>query len=246
MCELGKSTDYERSESSDDKLEETKSETSTFEKVIDPETKSKDIETKSKTSTAKELINVIAEGVAVNFYTSKEKEEVFWEDIIMVVDADIIVMVNETVVTTERGAAVPIGCAVLTCAGILAKKNGAIEGPTTTKITTTTVVDTMMNGTVVGQLMTEFGVFPKRWFFIKSQTKGLVLGVKRDSKEAGAKLVLCKINLKVYTYFLWTYHNGFLVNHATNYVIDAEGGDLVSGTQIIQWQQKSIAKAANQ
>ncbi|RUP52007.1 hypothetical protein BC936DRAFT_143612 [Jimgerdemannia flammicorona] len=32
----------------------------------------------------------------------------------------------------------------------------------------------------------------------------------------------------------------------TNHVIDAEGGNLVSSTQIIQWQQKSVAEAAKQ
>ncbi|RUP45548.1 hypothetical protein BC936DRAFT_148030 [Jimgerdemannia flammicorona] len=90
---------------------------------------------------------------------------------------------------------------------IIAKKNSAIEVPMMTKITTMTIVDTMMNSTV---------------------TEGLVLSIEYDSKEAGVKLVLYKINLKVYTYFLWTYHNRFLVNHITNYVINTEDSDLVS------------------
>ncbi|ORZ06512.1 hypothetical protein BCR42DRAFT_160251 [Absidia repens] len=93
------------------------------------------------------------------------------------------------------------------------------------------------------QLVTKtYGVFPKKWIFIRSkQDASLVLTA--SNSEKGAKLVLAKLDFKNYKQQLWhTRDDQCLVNFATNYVIDVLGGQLTQGANLIQWNEKFLRR----
>ncbi|CAO3593888.1 unnamed protein product [Absidia cylindrospora] len=93
------------------------------------------------------------------------------------------------------------------------------------------------------QLVTKtYGVFPKKWIFIRSkQDSSLVLTASNSKK--GAKLVLAKLDFKNYKQQLWhTRDDQCLVNFATDFVIDVAGGQLSQGNNIIQWNEKFLRR----
>ncbi|GAN11055.1 hypothetical protein MAM1_0460d10609, partial [Mucor ambiguus] len=85
-----------------------------------------------------------------------------------------------------------------------------------------------------------YGVFPKGWIFIRSKCDDSLLITVSDKKK-GAKLILSKLDSKIYRRQLWRYReDGCLVNFDTDYVIDVAGGKLFSNANIIQWSPKFL------
>ncbi|KAL9540180.1 hypothetical protein MBANPS3_009830, partial [Mucor bainieri] len=85
-----------------------------------------------------------------------------------------------------------------------------------------------------------YGVFPKGWVFIRSKCDDSLLITVSDKKK-GAKLILSKLDSKIYRRQLWRYReDGCLVNFETDYVIDVAGGKLFSNANIIQWSPKFL------
>ncbi|KAI8376915.1 hypothetical protein BD560DRAFT_445435 [Blakeslea trispora] len=87
-----------------------------------------------------------------------------------------------------------------------------------------------------------YGVFPDSWFYICSKAdKSLVLTA--PSKKEGAKLVLQKLDYKIFRRQLWHVEDdGCLINLESDYVIDVAGGAIESGSDIIQWHQKFLKR----
>lgn len=87
-----------------------------------------------------------------------------------------------------------------------------------------------------------YGVFPENWFYIRSkQDKSLVLTV--PSRKEGAKLVLSKIDYKIFRRQLWhTQDDGCLVNLESDLVIDVAGGAFNVGSDLIQWHEKYLRR----
>ena len=67
------------------------------------------------------------------------------------------------------------------------------------------------------------GVFPEGYFFIKSQKHGLVITVLETEKLA-AQVVATHLDTDHYNRQLWKHNDGFLVNKASNLVLDVRGG----------------------
>ncbi|RUP38152.1 hypothetical protein BC936DRAFT_138422 [Jimgerdemannia flammicorona] len=72
--------------------------------------------------------------------------------------------------------------------------------------------------------------FPPSYFYIKSSSNSLVLGVEDNSKAIGAKLVLSKLDHHHRDY-LWCYDsNGQLKNRSTGYFLSVEAGEYLFGS----------------
>lgn len=87
-----------------------------------------------------------------------------------------------------------------------------------------------------------YGVFPENWFYIRSKAdSNLVLTV--PSRKEGAKLILSKIDHKIFRRQLWhVQDDGCLVNLESDFVIDVAGGAFNAGSDIIQWHEKYLRK----
>ncbi|ORE01579.1 hypothetical protein BCV72DRAFT_309889, partial [Rhizopus microsporus var. microsporus] len=82
------------------------------------------------------------------------------------------------------------------------------------------------------------GVFPEGWFFVKSQAHGLVLTVLETGVIA-AEVEATKLDTSNYARQLWKFDNGFLVNKASEMVLDIRGGSIASGATICQYTKKT-------
>lgn len=69
------------------------------------------------------------------------------------------------------------------------------------------------------------GVFPEGWFFVKSQAHGLVLTVLETGAIA-AEVEAAKLDTSNYSRQLWKSENGYLVNKASEMVLDIRGGNV--------------------
>lgn len=67
------------------------------------------------------------------------------------------------------------------------------------------------------------GVFPEGWFFVKSQARGLVLTVLETGVIA-AEVAAAKLDTSNYSRQLWKYSEGYIINKASNMVLDVRGG----------------------
>lgn len=67
------------------------------------------------------------------------------------------------------------------------------------------------------------GVFPEGWFFVKSQARGLVLTVL-DSGVIAAEVAATKLDTSNYSRQLWKFSNGYIINKASDMVLDVRGG----------------------
>lgn len=67
------------------------------------------------------------------------------------------------------------------------------------------------------------GVFPEGWFFVKSQARGLVLTVL-ESGVIAAEVAAAKLDTSNYSRQLWKFNNGYIINKASNMVLDVRGG----------------------
>jgi hypothetical protein len=67
------------------------------------------------------------------------------------------------------------------------------------------------------------GVFPNGWFFVKSQARGLVLTVLETGVIA-AEVAAAKLDTSNYSRQLWKYSDGFIINKASEMVLDIRGG----------------------
>lgn len=75
------------------------------------------------------------------------------------------------------------------------------------------------------------GIFPDGYFFIKNQRHGLVLTVEETEKLA-AEVIATPLDTKNFNKQLWRHENGFLVNKASNMVLDVRGGKYLSFTAL--------------
>ncbi|CEG64814.1 hypothetical protein RMATCC62417_01723 [Rhizopus microsporus] len=82
------------------------------------------------------------------------------------------------------------------------------------------------------------GVFPEGWFFVKSQAHGLVLTVLETGVIA-AEVEATKLDTSNYARQLWKFDNGYLVNKASEMVLDIRGGSIASGATICQYTKKT-------
>ncbi|KAI9267080.1 hypothetical protein EDC94DRAFT_692320 [Helicostylum pulchrum] len=87
-----------------------------------------------------------------------------------------------------------------------------------------------------------YGVFPENWFYIRSkEDSSLVLTA--PSRKEGAKLVLSKIDFKIFRRQLWhVQDDGCLINLESDFVIDVAGGAFNAGSDIIQYHEKYLRK----
>ncbi|KAI8351202.1 hypothetical protein EDC96DRAFT_292308 [Choanephora cucurbitarum] len=87
-----------------------------------------------------------------------------------------------------------------------------------------------------------YGVFPDSWFYICSKAdKSLVLTA--PSKKEGDKLILQKMDYKIFRRQLWhVQDDGCLVNLESDFVVDVAGGAIENGSNIIQWHQKFLKR----
>lgn len=103
----------------------------------------------------------------------------------------------------------------------------------------------------------KIGVFPEGYFFIKSQKHGLVITVLETEKLA-AQVIATTLDNVNYNRQLWKHENGFLINKASNLVLDVRGGKhfnlifkkykylhklyflgrIANGSEICQYKQK--------
>ncbi|KAI8641464.1 hypothetical protein BD408DRAFT_368184, partial [Parasitella parasitica] len=81
------------------------------------------------------------------------------------------------------------------------------------------------------------GVFPDGWFFVKSQARGLVLTVLETGVIA-AEVAATKLDTSNYSRQLWKYNEGYIVNKASDMVLDVRGGSIESGASICQYTRK--------
>jgi hypothetical protein len=70
------------------------------------------------------------------------------------------------------------------------------------------------------------GVFPEGWFFVKSQARGLVLTVLETGVIA-AEVAAAKLDTSNYSRQLWKYSEGYIINKASNMVLDVRGGNFI-------------------
>lgn len=83
---------------------------------------------------------------------------------------------------------------------------------------------TFKKQTTLVKSITEFkGEFPEGVFFLKNKRHGLVITVEETEKLA-ARVIAAPIDMKNYKKQLWKHENGFLVNQASNMVLDVRGG----------------------
>ncbi|KAI8362668.1 hypothetical protein EDC96DRAFT_444829, partial [Choanephora cucurbitarum] len=81
------------------------------------------------------------------------------------------------------------------------------------------------------------GVFPEGWFFVKNQARGLVLTVL-ETGVISAEVAASKLDKANYSRQLWKFDSGFIVNKASEMVLDVRGGSLKSGAGICQYTRK--------
>lgn len=74
------------------------------------------------------------------------------------------------------------------------------------------------------------GVFPNGWFFVKSQARGLVLTVLETGVIA-AEVAAAKLDTSNYSRQLWKYNDGFIINKASEMVLDIRGGKVFLETR---------------
>lgn len=84
---------------------------------------------------------------------------------------------------------------------------------------------------------TSKGQFPEGWFFVKSQSQGLVLSVL-DSGALAAQVTALRLDTAHYARQLWKYRDGYLVNKASDMVLDVKGGTIVHGATLCQYKEK--------
>ncbi|EIE89124.1 hypothetical protein RO3G_13835 [Rhizopus delemar RA 99-880] len=84
----------------------------------------------------------------------------------------------------------------------------------------------------------QIGVFPEGYFFIKNQKHGLVISVL-DTDKLAASVVAAPLDSQNYNRQLWTHKDGFLINKASQFVLDVRGGCITSGSQLCQYKQKT-------
>lgn len=68
------------------------------------------------------------------------------------------------------------------------------------------------------------GVFPEGYFFMKNQKHGLVITVLETDKLA-AQVVASQLDVENFNRQLWKFNDGFLINKASNLVLDVRGGN---------------------
>ncbi|KAI9277828.1 hypothetical protein BY458DRAFT_585168 [Sporodiniella umbellata] len=85
----------------------------------------------------------------------------------------------------------------------------------------------------------QIGVFPEGHFFIKNQKHGLVVSVVETEKLA-AQIVASPLDAKNYNRQLWSHKQGFLINKASQFVLDVRGGSISPGTELCQYKQKKV------
>ncbi|KAF7721215.1 hypothetical protein EC973_005100, partial [Apophysomyces ossiformis] len=83
----------------------------------------------------------------------------------------------------------------------------------------------------------QHGVFPEGWFFVKSQAHGLVLTVL-NSGVLAAEAVAVKLDTANYSRQLWKYQDGYLINKASEMVLDVKGGSITPGAEVCQYKKK--------
>ncbi|KAG0168299.1 hypothetical protein DFQ28_004983 [Apophysomyces sp. BC1034] len=97
----------------------------------------------------------------------------------------------------------------------------------TNKNTATSAVDRKV-------VTVSYGLFPDSWFYIRSKADEKLVVTTTSTKD-GTKLVLAKIDFKIFRRQLWHYRDdGCLANLESNYVIDVAGGALLPGGDVIQ------------
>jgi hypothetical protein len=69
------------------------------------------------------------------------------------------------------------------------------------------------------------GVFPEGYFFIKNQKHGLVITVLETDKLA-AQVTASQLDMENFNRQLWKFNDGFLINKASNLVLDVHGGNI--------------------
>ncbi|KAG1448366.1 hypothetical protein G6F56_008961 [Rhizopus delemar] len=85
----------------------------------------------------------------------------------------------------------------------------------------------------------QIGVFPEGYFFIKNQKHGLVVSVLETEKLA-AHVLASPLDSQNYNRQLWTHKDGFLINKASQFVLDVRGGCIVNGSELCQYKQKKV------
>ncbi|CEP07259.1 hypothetical protein [Parasitella parasitica] len=81
------------------------------------------------------------------------------------------------------------------------------------------------------------GVFPEGYFFIKNQKHGLVISVLETDKLA-AEIIASNLDTRNFNRQLWKHSDGFLINKASNLVLDVRGGCIEKGAELCQYKQK--------
>ncbi|KAI8644598.1 hypothetical protein BD408DRAFT_441591 [Parasitella parasitica] len=81
------------------------------------------------------------------------------------------------------------------------------------------------------------GVFPEGYFFIKNQKHGLVISVLETDKLA-AEIIASNLDTRNFNRQLWKFNDGFLINKASNLVLDVRGGCIEKGSELCQYKQK--------
>lgn len=71
----------------------------------------------------------------------------------------------------------------------------------------------------------QVGVFPDGYFFIKNQKHGLVVTVL-ESEKLAAQVIATDLDTEHYNRQLWKHNDGFLINKASNLVLDVRGGKI--------------------
>jgi hypothetical protein len=84
---------------------------------------------------------------------------------------------------------------------------------------------------------TSKGQFPEGWFFVKSQSQGLVLSVL-ESGALAAQVTALRLDTAHYARQLWKYRDGYLVNKASDMVLDVKGGAITNGALLCQYKEK--------
>ncbi|KAI8099177.1 uncharacterized protein BX664DRAFT_354644 [Halteromyces radiatus] len=79
--------------------------------------------------------------------------------------------------------------------------------------------------------------FPDGWFFVKSQSQGLVLSVL-ESGTLAAEVSALRLDTANYARQLWKHKNGYLINKASDLVLDVKGGSIVKGAALCQYKEK--------
>ncbi|ORX57527.1 hypothetical protein DM01DRAFT_1372553 [Hesseltinella vesiculosa] len=81
------------------------------------------------------------------------------------------------------------------------------------------------------------GQFPEGWFFVKSQAHSLVLTVE-DSGALAASVISMPLDTGNYSRQLWKFKDGYLINKASEMVLDIKGGAIATGAELCQYNKK--------